>query len=80
MNGGEAATRPGASQKLPKSNAENMAEAIREYQVGSLDKVSIIEPRGLINTGNMCYMNSVRSIISLSSRLKFLIVHRFYKF
>lgn len=50
-----------ASQLLPKSNATNVAEAIRAYQVGSLDKISFIEPRGLINTGNMCYMNSVRA-------------------
>lgn len=47
------------SQLFPKSNATNVAEAIRAYQVGSSDKISFIEPRGLINTGNMCYMNSV---------------------
>lgn len=44
-----------------KTTANSVAEAIREYQVGSGDRISFLEPRGLINTGNMCYMNSVRS-------------------
>lgn len=48
-----------ASSLFPKSNATNVGEAIRAYQVDSMDKISWIEPRGLINTGNMCYMNSV---------------------
>lgn len=24
------------------------------------EKIAFLEPRGLVNTGNMCYMNSVR--------------------
>lgn len=43
-----------------KANATSLAEAIRAYRVDSGDKISFLEPRGLINTGNMCYMNSVR--------------------
>lgn len=43
-----------------KANANSLAEAIRAYRVGGEDKLSFLEPRGLINTGNMCYMNSVR--------------------
>lgn len=42
-----------------RSNASSLAEALRSYQVGGVEKIPFIEPRGLINTGNMCYMNSV---------------------
>lgn len=50
------------------SNRSFLAEAIRDFQVDSTDKATLIEPRGLINTGNMCYMNSVRLLrLNLSS-------------
>ncbi|KAI4194576.1 MAG: hypothetical protein LQ346_003653 [Caloplaca aetnensis] len=40
--------------------AASMVEVLRNYECGSCsDRVSFIEPRGLVNTGNMCYMNSV---------------------
>lgn len=43
-----------------KSNAESLVEALRSFNAVSNDaKVSFLEPRGLVNTGNMCYMNSV---------------------
>lgn len=42
-----------------RSNANSLAEALRAYRVGSAEKIPFVEPRGLINTGNMCYMNSV---------------------
>jgi ubiquitin carboxyl-terminal hydrolase 10 len=42
-----------------KSNANSVAEALHAYRVGGGEKVAFVEPRGLINTGNMCYMNSV---------------------
>lgn len=42
-----------------KSNASSLAQAIQSYQVENNDKIDFLEPRGLINTGNMCYMNSV---------------------
>lgn len=41
------------------SKNNSLAEALRAYRVGNGDKLAFIEPRGLINTGNMCYMNSV---------------------
>ena len=42
-----------------KANASSLAEALRAYRVGGGYKTAFLEPRGLINTGNMCYMNSV---------------------
>jgi ubiquitin carboxyl-terminal hydrolase 10 len=43
-----------------KSTSESLAEALRSFNAVSDSKVSFLEPRGLVNTGNMCYMNSVR--------------------
>jgi len=42
---------------LPKN--ASLSEALRQYRVNSDTKLSFLEPRGLVNTGNMCYMNSV---------------------
>lgn len=47
---------------LPKS--ASLADALRQYSVQEDTMLSYLEPRGLVNTGNMCYMNSVRSIIT----------------
>ena len=53
---------------VPKANS--MAEAVQTYRVGTAEKIAFLEPRGLVNTGNMCYMNSVSpsdSVICLES-------------
>ncbi|KAI1363052.1 hypothetical protein F5Y08DRAFT_253737 [Xylaria arbuscula] len=42
-----------------RTNASSLADALREYDVSNSHKVSFLEPRGLVNTGNMCYMNCV---------------------
>lgn len=45
---------------IGKTNSESLADALRSFNAFSNDsKVAFIEPRGLVNTGNMCYMNSV---------------------
>lgn len=39
----------------------NLGANVEEYS----NKIAFVEPRGLVNTGNMCYMNSVSTIISV---------------
>ena len=56
---GDANTLGGSGTGFAKSNSSSIAEAIQAYQVGGAEKLAFLEPRGLVNTGNMCYMNSV---------------------
>lgn len=40
----------------------SLSEALSSYNVAEareISKLAFLEPRGLVNTGNMCYMNSV---------------------
>jgi ubiquitin carboxyl-terminal hydrolase 10 len=58
--GAKNGTRAAASANFGKTNAETLAEALRSFSAVANDsKVTFLEPRGLVNTGNMCYMNSV---------------------
>ncbi|OAA53099.1 Peptidase C19, ubiquitin carboxyl-terminal hydrolase 2 [Cordyceps fumosorosea ARSEF 2679] len=59
---------PTAASSVLKANANSIAEAILSYKVGEAQQTSVfLEPRGLINTGNMCYMNSVLQVLMYCS-------------
>ena len=47
------------SNDLQAPKAKSLSDALRLFVVDGSVKVSFLEPRGLVNTGNMCYMNSV---------------------
>ena len=56
---------PHTTANLP-IKTESLADALSSYSVESIShssKISFLEPRGLVNTGNMCYMNSVSGMI-----------------
>lgn len=56
-----------AAPGFAKSTSESLGDALRSFDPVSNDsKICFIEPRGLVNTGNMCYMNSVRCRILFS--------------
>ena len=48
--------------------ANTLAETLSSYSVkdNGAEKVAFIKPRGIVNTGNMCYMNSVSERLGLS--------------
>jgi ubiquitin carboxyl-terminal hydrolase 10 len=60
----------------PKSNS--LADTLASFSVNSLQKVTFLEPRGLVNSGNLCYMNSVSA--SISFQASYADYHRFFKF
>jgi ubiquitin carboxyl-terminal hydrolase 10 len=48
---------PAETTIVPRSNT--LADVLASFSVDSEKKVTFLEPRGLVNTGNLCYMNSV---------------------
>lgn len=51
---------PDSSVAMQKSESlANVLSSLGEEVTQYSDKIAFLEPRGLVNTGNMCYMNSV---------------------
>lgn len=46
---------------VPKSNS--LSDALASFSVHSEKKISFLEPRGLVNSGNLCYMNSILQVL-----------------
>lgn len=52
------------------SRVTSLAEVLSSYKVNEIrndSRVTFLQPRGLVNTGNMCYMNSVCGYTSFPS-------------
>ena len=50
------------SKELDIGTNNSLAEVLSSFSVndrGNANKIAFLKPRGLVNTGNMCYMNSV---------------------
>ena len=63
--------------------AGSLADALSSYSVKENNenaKIGFLEPRGLVNTGNMCYMNSVSPIDSSVLSIVSKFFNRFCRF
>lgn len=52
---------PDISSHYENTDSKSLAKYLKSFNANTNDpKTKFLEPRGLVNTGNMCYMNSVR--------------------
>lgn len=72
-NGAAAAKAPAVSNGVAPSNgppapkSNSLGDVLASYSVDSHKKISFLEPRGLVNTGNLCYMNSVSTHMRMTN-------------
>ena len=64
------------------ARTSSLAEVLTSFDIKSSKeaKIAFLEPRGLVNTGNMCYMNSVSARSYLRHGPVLLMFFRFYRF
>jgi ubiquitin carboxyl-terminal hydrolase 10 len=61
-----------AAVQIPNGNgkAETLSDVLNDMSIAETEpasKINLLEPRGLVNTGNMCYMNSVSRMLAINS-------------
>lgn len=62
-----------SNNRLDSNNVARMAAALVDFSVDgsvSSSRIPFLEPRGLVNTGNMCYMNAVSSTESFCLNMR----------
>ncbi|KAL1898739.1 hypothetical protein Cpir12675_001742 [Ceratocystis pirilliformis] len=53
----------GVSTTFSKEKTSSLADALRSFTVDGTNRIAFLEPRGLVNGGNMCYMNSILQVL-----------------
>ncbi|KAF2010712.1 cysteine proteinase [Aaosphaeria arxii CBS 175.79] len=52
-----------AANGAPASKGNTLSDVLASFSVKNDKKISFLEPRGLVNSGNLCYMNSILQVL-----------------